>query len=58
MNDHNFNERKMVNIVELLLRSLVLHYSGHLLDISTHEVRDLHDPYPSKMHQQPNMISI
>jgi len=25
MNDHNINERKMVNTTELLLRSLVLH---------------------------------
>jgi len=25
MNDHNFDERKMVNTIELPLRSLVLH---------------------------------
>jgi len=58
MNDHNFDERKMVNIVELLLRSLVLHNGGHLLYVSAHEVMDVHHPYLGKMHQQPDMISI
>ena len=58
MNDHNFDESKMINIVELLLRGLVLHKSGHLLYISAYEIRNVHHAYPSKMHQQPDVISI
>ena len=58
MNDHNFGERKMINIVELLLRGLVLHKSGHLLYVSAYEIRNVHHPYPSKIHQQLDVISI
>jgi len=42
----------MVNTIELLLRSLVLHYGGHLIYVSAHEVRDVHHPYLGKMHQK------
>ena len=58
MNDHNFDERKMINTIELLLRGLVLHKSGHLLYISAYEIRNVHHPYRSEMHQQPDVISI
>ena len=58
MNDHNFDKRKMINTVEVLLTGLVLHKSGHLLYVSAYEVRNVHHPNPSKMHQQPDVISI
>lgn len=58
MNDRNFDENKMINTSELLLRGLVLHKSGHLLYVSEYEVRNVHHPYPGKMHQQPDVISI
>ena len=51
MNDQNFDESKMINVVELLLRGLVLHKGGYLLYVLAHEVRDVHHPYLGKMHQ-------
>ena len=58
MNDHNFDESKMINIVELLLRGLMLHKGGHLLYVLAYEIRNVHHPHPSKMHQQPDVIRI
>jgi len=58
MNDHNFYERKMIKTVELLLRGLVLHKSGHLLYVLAYEIRNVHHLHLSKMHQQPDVISI
>jgi len=58
MNHHNFDERKMINTVELLLRGLVLRKGGHLLYVSAYEIRNVHHPNPGKMHQQPDVISI
>ena len=48
----------MINTVELLLRGLVLHKSGHLLYVSAYQVRNFHHPYLGKMHRQPDVISI
>lgn len=58
MSDHNFDESKMINTVELLLRGLALRKSGYILYVSAYEVRHDHHSYPGKMHQQPNVISI
>ena len=58
MNNHNLDERKMANAVELLLRGLVLHKGSHPFYISAYEIRNVHYPYPGEMHEQPDVISI
>jgi len=58
MYDHNFNERKMIDTIKLLLRSLLLYYGGHLLNILAHEVGEIHHSHPSKVHQKSDMIGI
>lgn len=58
MDDHNFNERKMIYTVALLLRSILLYYGGHPLIISTHGVGEIHHSHHGKMHQQFDMVGI
>ena len=51
MQHYNFNECIVVNTVVLLLGSLLLHKSGHSLDVPAHEIRNFHHPHSGEMHQ-------
>jgi len=58
MHNQNFDKSKMTNAAELLLWGLMLHKGYHPLNVSAYEVWNVHHPYPSEMHEQPDVISI
>ena len=48
----------MENAIQLLGVWLPLYNMCHLLNVSEHEVRDIHHSYSSEMHQQSNVVVI
>ena len=55
---NDFNERIMINVVMLLLRSLLLHKGSHPLYVSKHEVWNIHQSHPHEMHKEFAMVCI
>ena len=51
MYNNDLDECIVINVVVLLLGSLLLHKSGHSLDVAAHEIRYVHHPHSREMHQ-------
>ena len=51
MYNNDLDERIVVNVVVLLFRSLLLYKSSNPLDVSAHEIWNVHHLYSREMHQ-------
>ena len=51
MYNNDLDECIVINTVVLLLESLLLHKSGHSLDVPAHEIRYVYHPHSYEIHQ-------
>ena len=58
MYHNHLDERIMINVVVLLLRSLLLHKISHPLYVSAHEIWNVHHPHSSEMHQKSDVVCV
>ena len=58
MYNNDLDECIMVNAIVLLFRSIILHKSSHLFNVSAHEIWNVHHLYSREMHQQSDMVCI
>ena len=56
--NNDFDQRVMVNAIQLLGIWLPLYNMCHILNVSKHEVRDIHHLYSSEMHEKSNVVGI